>query len=148
MSTIWLCSDCGANFPTTASLKKHKRVHDDRVFNCGECEKDFVGMKKFGDHFRSHQTTECSICSQTVPKNSFNSHQLKCAGSGKITKCSLCFYETTSNSHLKRHMKVHAFNTAKEMLFNCNHCQKTFSLKKHLTQHQKIHLKTKEETKI
>ncbi|XP_055321200.1 zinc finger protein Xfin-like, partial [Sitodiplosis mosellana] len=55
---------------------------------------------------------------------------------GKRHKCSLCEYQTSNKSHMKRHM----FKHTGERPFPCSLCQKRFTTKQHLQSHMKTHV--------
>ena len=61
--------------------------------------------------------------------------------SEKNKKCDVCSFETSKNSHLKRHMKIHMKVKSEHMgPLSCPDCDKAFEIKKYLTAHMKTHI--------
>ena len=79
--SLHLCSTCGNQYNSQAKLKKHtSRVHDLNPESCKQCGKRCFGKLQLASHMRCHQSFCCSICLETVPRNSASSHKRQCQG--------------------------------------------------------------------
>ena len=57
---ISLCTHCGKEFASPASLKKQNtNVHDEEKRSCPSCQKEIFGKKKYLNHLATHETITC-----------------------------------------------------------------------------------------
>lgn len=67
MSGIFVCENCGKQFPTFIKLNQHKAAHDvERKFNCSLCPKTFKGISGLKQHISGFhykiKPYKCPIC--------------------------------------------------------------------------------------
>ena len=75
----FLCDLCGVAKITKFDLKEHqRRAHDERNFNCPECNATFVGQNKLQSHLQTHRRRTCSDCGLEITKKN---HKCKTKGS-------------------------------------------------------------------
>ena len=105
--------------------KKHK---------CQKCDKSYKEKGNLNQHFKvAHDGMrfKCNICNKTFSaKHSMEVHKndKHFDKVGERPKCELCNKEYTKNCHVLRHIReVH-----KRIKFDCNQCDKTFSVKSYL----------------
>ena len=96
----FLCDLCGVAKITKFDLKEHqRRAHDERNFNCPECNATFVGQNKLQSHLQTHRRRTCSDCGLEITKKSH-----KCKTKEKqIFSCEKCNLKTTYRNNLYRH---------------------------------------------
>ena len=117
------CTFCGKNFKHILSLYVHQKVQCNqasidmkiKVYNCPFCENTFLDSFSVNDHMKIH-----SEANHECPKEN-------------------CKRSFRNERHLKRHIKDHDEKISKER-FQCLKCETTFSMKKTLRQHQRIHM--------
>ena len=96
----FLCDLCGVAKITKFDLKEHqRRAHDERNFNCPECNATFVGQNKLQSHLQTHRRRTCSDCGLEITKKNH-----KCKTKEKqIFSCDKCNFKTTYSNNLYRH---------------------------------------------
>ena len=144
-----LCSICGLIFQEKWQLCDHnQKVHETRILksNIGD-DFEAIGQGKLDAHKKKHREKVCKTCWKRIPVNSFTRHKATC--SGEKIACEFCIYETPRIDFMKKHHKsMHEVKAPKNLIENllhtCPHCKKSFKMKKHLTQHLKTHVSTKD----
>ena len=87
----FVCETCGKSFLTSEKLRFHRVVHGEENMKCHICDKICIGKKAFNNHFKTHQTYECSICKETIKMNFISYHNKKCASKkGNSFGCTQC----------------------------------------------------------
>lgn len=120
-----MCSICGRLFPDRSKMLMHEKTHFGFVTSCEICGKKLKNKNYLRKHIRSVHAQErpfsCNIdgCewkfaySQCLKRHQARRH-------GMVTNrnaCPICSKEfPDSTYHLKRHLKAHANNTAKEYI--------------------------------
>lgn len=137
----FVCPDCGKDFPTWTSLRKHmedvcfhlaKHVR----FRCPSkgCGKLFAISATFATHFQVHlkQFFTCSACSDIVFKtqdteNHKLSHKESCTLKKKY-ECPLCpDLDALTEDDYQAHVNIHATDTRSCMyVYMCKHCRNYF----------------------
>lgn len=118
-----MCSTCGRLFPDRSKLKDHEQSHMGIMSSCKFCGKQFLHKDSLRKHERMGHAQErrfsCNVdgCEWAFryPQN-LKRHQAR--RHGMVTNrnaCPICSKEfPDSTYHLKRHLKAHLNNTAKE----------------------------------
>ena len=164
------CSDC---FRTILDLKKHERIHDDvNSFKCEPCGKVFSIVSDLKKHQVKHSEERpfhCKTCDASFKsKHSLNIHY-KIHKNIKIRyhKCIVCSKQFTNIDELKNHklshgekpfqcndceksysmqckLREHKISHTGEKLYKCKTCNMTFGLRKYLSRHEKSHSQAKQ----
>ena len=113
---MFICEECGKQFPYKCRLNTHKTVHsDEKKYQCEKCDHIF---KQVGDH--NHHSTSCGLpkdtykckyedCSYTSNDlKNYNEHLHTTHGSKDNYSCILCgqkfMYRDATHKHfLKEH---------------------------------------------
>ena len=102
MATMLLCDECPKTFVDKTSLRKHRRYHKNKTFNCLVCEDKFTSRAEFQNHLNTHQDHQCGECGKFFShKSSLAVHSRTHKGS---LKCPYCNNFFTRNDRLKIHM--------------------------------------------
>lgn len=118
-----MCSTCGRLFVDRSSLKEHEETHLGIMSSCELCGRVFLHKNYLRKHIRTVHSRErpfsCNVdgCEWTFAyQQCLKRHQAR--RHGMVTNrnaCPICSKEfPESTYHLKRHLKAHANNTAKE----------------------------------
>ncbi|XP_055689885.1 zinc finger protein 585A-like [Lutzomyia longipalpis] len=135
------CSHCSKTFKTKRGLRKHEKLHGEKIFKCTICEKAFSTKNYLAIHLKSHSERrdhECQECGKTFKtKNTLRQHHM-IHSSEKPHVCKICGEGFKMKGSLLRHSKLHTKNPKN---FKCAHCGEIFlgkkSLNHHLTSHRK-----------
>lgn len=114
------CPFCGKTFDRKDSFQRHVCGHTSRV-TCENCRESFAGSSALTDHRY--------YCLQNLKKAEVDS----------IT-CEFCFEKFPTTAELDEHIQSH---TKEENPYRCHFCKKTFSGKKSLIMHVKLHIANK-----
>lgn len=125
VQTKQMCSICGRLYPDRSKLLAHEKSHSGIMISCEICDKKFVHKNYLRKHIRSVHSRErpfvCNVdgCEWTFAyQQCFKRHQARRHGMVRNRNaCPICSKEfPESTYHLKRHLKAHANNTAKEYI--------------------------------
>ena len=161
MNTNFVCNVCGKLFSAKDTLTQHNwAVHTEVESPCTSCDKTFRSKKKLTYHMRATHVekeafhcelkfgeTECSYFSSS--KSNLRRHNKRAHEKAKDANpskflCDLCDYSTTLKTNLVRHNQTCTNSMEPNSIENsCNLCHKTFSTKKILQKHTKLHNKEK-----
>lgn len=120
-----MCSTCGRLFADRSRLKEHEETHLGIMSTCKICGKQFLHKNYLRKHVRSvHSQERPFVCNVDGCEWAFSYQQClkrhQARRHGMITNrnaCPICSKEfPDSTYHLKRHLKAHANNTAKEYI--------------------------------
>ncbi|XP_035986092.1 zinc finger protein 596-like [Fundulus heteroclitus] len=129
------CNTCSRAFSTTAALRSHSWVHQDRApVRCHFCLKSFALKADFLAHRKLHASCRghsCRLCEKAYLSKAMlkehektHDHQRRTLGADASSRaCCLCNVSFESNEALKTHMSGH-FGDA---LFKCHECGSCFS---------------------
>lgn len=144
LSIICEHANCGQQFTTTPSYKKHYRQnhikeqppekHDKpsliktpQVHVCEECGKTFAKLQTFKEHQYTHGPKElypfqCTECDKAfVKQRTLKEHQMRHAGI-KNFECSYCGAKKTTKKELRSHINSHT----REKKYPCPNCSMIF----------------------
>lgn len=136
---LFTCDKCDKHFPTEKRLKKHSReAHLSGKFPCPICNKIFTRKDHCKDHVFIHSEKPLFRCKfencDKVFRQSVNLKQHERIHTGNYRKnCPLCNESVVQlNKHLHSHLvtKPHP----------CSYCDKSFTRRSYLQEHEKIHL--------
>ena len=158
MSGDFVCNVCGKQFGAKKILSQHNwAVHTESESNCTHCDKTFRSKKKLTYHMRSthaeNEAFHCDLkfgdiqCSYYSTSNSNLRVHVKRVHEKAGNKaanapllCGSCDYRTDLKTNLVRHKKT-CTKSVEPNENLCNLCHKTFSTKKILHKHSKVHNK-------
>jgi len=139
---IFKCNTCSFKCSTTRKLKHHEKVHaDNKTFVCPFCNLTTFWIKDHLSHIQSQHISgkppyKCPRCDYQHSKlHQVISHQTIHSVAMPF-QCQIknCSFKTKSLNNLKKHEKNHG-----EPKFVCKICDKSFSHKYTLEQHQAVH---------
>ncbi|KAG5680793.1 hypothetical protein PVAND_010279 [Polypedilum vanderplanki] len=110
------CEKCGRTFVRATHLKRHSLTHEDiKQIQCNICQKRFSRLDHLNHHMLSNHSEKPFQC--------------------EVPECKKGFIKA---EHLRKHVeaKHNSVATSKEI---CTYCNKTFSSKKYLNSHMKVH---------
>ena len=154
----FVCNVCGKQFIAKRALYLHMRgVHTEVEVPCNDCDKIFKSKTKLEYHTRAtHQEknsfycdvkvgdTRCTYYSAT--KSNLRAHKKrvheKTLPNPPELVCGSCDYRTNRKFNLDTHSEKCKISDRSPINHSCNLCNKTFSTKKHLTRHKKLHDRT------
>ena len=114
-----MCDFCGKSYATNQKLKahmwsKHKKGHEDKMYQCIDCSKTFMHQFELNKHAFVHK--EPSYV------------------------CKLCGNKYKTRASLVRHYDlIHNEKKLSESIFQCDECPTSFNVKSSLTRHKKSH---------
>ncbi|XP_039535544.1 zinc finger protein 1035 isoform X2 [Pimephales promelas] len=145
-----MCSVCNMTFPSKKELDEHEQCHLTAAtqYECTECGDNFLGSDAFRNHhcsnrnltFLDKRRSESSVSSS---KKQSSGTQFQAGDEEEEVDvgedfiiCPICKKRFSSNSSLMEHHKKHHED---QRPFKCLVCNKGFTKKRYLTQHQQIH---------
>lgn len=113
------CEKCNKSFTRATHLKRHLLTHEEtKQIQCSVCMKGFHRIDQLNLHMQSnHHHSETKPFQCTVPD---------------------CKKGFIKEDYLKKHIEAKHSDSPKEKEI-CSQCQKTFSSKKYLRSHMKVH---------
>ncbi len=142
------CVFCEKTFITGVHYNYHIRVHiGERPWQCHVCGHDFIDKSKLTRHSRTHGNRERLFACLTCSKSCLYTHQ-KVHYNYRPFLCRYCGESFPTNSWLMKHLSSHTEHDAgkhnhkgqsvkprESIRFYCDHCARTFSIKKDLARH-------------
>ena len=132
---------CNKAFDKQDSLSEHEKSHTAKKYACNNCDKSFERPSDLALHERSHTKERpfaCNYCGKAFSKKSNmvvheKLHTKKKNGSTDKDIREKLSHDKDSNR------KVPKINQAFSSPFSCKYCTKSFVLKHHLVQHERVH---------
>ncbi|XP_028415334.1 zinc finger protein 836-like [Dendronephthya gigantea] len=142
------CGVCNKAFLHAGSLKRHAKSHEEKTqYDCTECDKSFTQLGNLLRHQRSHtgdNPYKCTHCDKTFPRmDAMKTHQKSHSNDGQSTSsnieardlnCQVCGEAFEKMSLLKKHLKTHGVKA-----FQCDLCDKSFSVESAFIVHKRKH---------
>ena len=109
------CWECGKEFCSEQSLKKHSKIHENKnkkttKFSCPICHVGISRERTLKEHMKRHDINQCHLCDKcdyrTPSLKYLNQHKMVLHDSNKFS-CDFCDYETVFELHLERHAKFY-----------------------------------------
>ena len=130
-------------------LKKHSFVHKEKPHPCEDCGKRFISSYDIEAHRKSHlgiKEYTCEQCDQAFAfKHSLKNHQQRVHSSVELGirphKCDIC--EKTFATIAQKRGHFRAAHVPKDS-FQCEYCDKIFSVKRTLREHKVLYHSDKE----
>ena len=139
-----ICDICGQTFGKYR-IKAHRETHipieqRELAFKCQLCDKGFTEKRNLKQHMLTHERTKaepCPICEKKY--YNLKRHMNKVHKERKKLTCHLCGAQVLSmHSHMK-------YKHTESDELPCEYCGKTFTMKRTLLRHMRIHLGIKEQ---
>ncbi|XP_074485847.1 uncharacterized protein LOC141764477 isoform X2 [Sebastes fasciatus] len=133
-----VCSTCGKQFPTSASLRRHLIIHSGKKpYQCTLCERGFSQIGNLKTHQKIHKGKFTNMAA--LEKSSPQPEEAQ--SSVEICFCHLCWTQFSEKQLLEEHLKqVHESKKP----FSCTQCGKRFmnvqKLEEHKAGHQGLNL--------
>ncbi|CAH1791197.1 unnamed protein product [Owenia fusiformis] len=138
-----VCEECGMQFKSTFTLKRHIRsIHKKggKDIICDECGKHYQRQDSFLDHQRKHHqgvTLPCVSCNKGFANASNKRQHEAICGKTLGVVCEICSKVFKSRKICNRHIKdVHT--QLEPQLHMCNECAATFKYRKSLLRHGRM----------
>ncbi|XP_040000902.1 zinc finger protein 850-like [Xiphias gladius] len=129
----YICSTCGKQFPTSASLKRHLIIHSGKKpYKCPLCGRGFTQIGNLKTHQKVHKGkfTNAAASEKSSPQPD------KVQSSVEICFCQLCWTQFSDKQLLEDHLKqVHESKKP----FCCTQCGKRFMYIQKLKEHEAVH---------
>ncbi|XP_023326996.1 zinc finger X-chromosomal protein [Eurytemora carolleeae] len=165
------CDHCGLTVKSKHGLKIHMKTHLD--LTCGVCGETSKTPRQLAGHMRVCHAPDgpeiCALCGKSFKNLAFHTYKVH---SGKIFTCDHCDFKSTLNCTIKKHIaQVHEGSTQtcdlcgkvvkelkhhkirgcpftkRKVRHQCDHCEKSFSLKDGLNRHiRAVHFKLKDKS--
>ena len=114
---VFQCKKCDRSFPLEQLLNLHERNHTrERNFTCGQCDKRFYSKSDLHHHIAVHMDQKPFVCA-------------------------LCGRAFRRKTLLRKHELFHG---GKQKMLSCTMCTKLFISEVELSEHMKVHKKSKE----
>ncbi len=136
------CTYCTQSFTGKESLRAHMMIHK-RTFPCAWCNKSFYSKTQLSQHEKNHRKVKCCICQKSCDSTCKNKQveTSNMSGSSEVELSNMPGSYEVGSSHQPQGSKVCEKTQMTMMAHNCVLCNKSFSSKRHLRQHAKIHRK-------
>ena len=121
------CDHCSQAFNTEWSKKRHiKSVHEGKIYDCNECEKEFSYPASLFKHKKKHHNNSAKDNQEK------RVHDTIVVDRKKSYNCKLCDYHCEFSNEMKNHISsVHEGN----MMFMCYICKIGFDCNDNLKNH-------------
>ncbi|XP_071058693.1 zinc finger protein ZFP2-like [Pseudochaenichthys georgianus] len=135
------CSVCTKSFTYRKNVQRHMKIHTgEKPFNCSVCKKAFSQNIHLKEHMRIHtgdKPFSCSVCTKYFALNGNSSEpDTEDSADWKETREPA----TGSNSLKNRQESVSdSSHSAVKKQFGCSVCTKSFTYRKNVQRHMKIH---------
>ncbi|XP_035516296.1 zinc finger protein 43-like isoform X2 [Morone saxatilis] len=129
----YVCSTCGKQFPSSASLKRHLIIHSGKKpYKCTLCGRGFTQIGNLKTHQKVHKgkLTNMAVLDKRLPQSE------EAQSSVEICFCHLCWTQFSEKQLLEEHLKqVHESKKP----FSCTQCGKRFMYIQKLNDHEAWH---------
>jgi KRAB domain-containing zinc finger protein len=136
---VYPCPYCDEKFELKTCLQKHLKKHDNVLYNCEECGKNFRSNKYLTAHRRLHSEEpkiQCTICNKIFMfQFNLREHMFIHSNTEKLFNCEQC----NKSFRTQMLLKLHTLNHPTERQFQCNVCAKRFGYKHLLEVHMRLH---------
>lgn len=128
-----ICDQCGKSFVSAGKLKRH-RVNAHQDLACSLCDKSFGSPGALKRHKEKHSKDplKCEICGKVINYSSHYDRHLQTHFSLIKYDCSKCPMKFGTRQGLQQHEQTHQIGS-----FKCHLCNKSFNVKRYLSQHSK-----------
>ena len=136
------CDVCNKRFSHSSTLVTHERTHTGhKPYECDVCQKKFSCSGNLTRHKRTHTRNklyECDICKKRFLHSGHLDKHKKTHAGDKPYECHVC-NKRFSESHKLTWHKISAHKV--KHCFECAKCKKTFTQRKSLKCHWRVHSK-------
>ncbi|CAK6972999.1 zinc finger protein 208-like [Scomber scombrus] len=129
----YMCSTCGKQFPSSASLNRHLIIHSGKKpYKCTLCG---TGFTQIGN-LKTHQKIHKEKLTNPAALEESSAQPEEAPSSVDIYFCHLCWMQFSEKQQLEEHLKqVHE----SEKQFPCTHCGRRFSCVQKQKEHEAGH---------
>ncbi|XP_056227501.1 zinc finger protein 665-like [Seriola aureovittata] len=129
----YICSTCGKQFPTSASLKRHLIIHSGKKpYKCTLCGRGFTQI----GNLKTHQKVHKGKFSNTPASQESPLGPEEAQSSVEICFCNFCWTQFSDKQLLEEHVR-HVHESKKP--FCCTQCGKRFTHLQKLKEHEAGH---------
>jgi KRAB domain-containing zinc finger protein len=140
-----LCEACGKGFVKSSLLKehikeKHSAVGRERRYKCSSCSYTAYTRTMVARHEKKHKPCRvpefrCDICdARLMTIYTLNEHKKLSHNDARPFMCPVCGFLAKSKKRLQSHLRCH-----EDKRFECDSCQKRFTLHAQLVRHRLVH---------
>ncbi|KAH3875534.1 uncharacterized protein LOC127869422 [Dreissena polymorpha] len=139
------CQHCSREFSQYNNLRRHLRVHREKLYRCEVCDREFNEEFYLNMHMSTHtgkRVYSCGVCSAGFSSSHELKIHVKSHSPSQLHSCDVCGKSFSKACVLRQHKKGHTGDRPHK----CDHCQKTFIHRHHLTMHLRSHTNSKQYT--
>lgn len=137
----YICSECGASFPTNGELDTHIGTHK-KTYQCIKCQESFSSEYQIQLHVATHMMKEgnvhsCRLCSRTFESPAkLQCHLIDHTYRNSEFRCSVCCKIFASSAEIQTHAIEHGPGARR---YGCSQCNQKFFFSAELENHAFTH---------
>ncbi|XP_069112260.1 zinc finger protein 423-like [Argopecten irradians] len=146
----YVCSECGASFPTNGELDTHIGTHK-KSYQCIKCQESFNSEYEIQLHVATHMMTEgnvhdCKLCSRTFESPAkLQCHLIDHTYRNSEFRCSVCCKIFASAVEIQSHAVEHGPGARR---YGCSQCNQKFFFSAELENHAFMHTARENSTSL
>lgn len=135
----YTCHVCGKSFSQQQSLNRHINIHSGHGYQCNVCGCVMSDKANLNVHMRNHLGEKkyiCEVCGKAFAQWSSHYYHMFTHSDSKRFHCIICEKKFQSPAGLREHKRIHVISEERHV---CETCGNSFSSRKNLLSHIKIH---------